>query len=236
MTRIDELIKNQEKIKTKVLKKYLRENRVKVDGKVINKPSYNIDAKLQNLTLDDKLILGTGHRYIMLNKPAKFLSANKDLEFQTVFDILGSEINPDNLYIVGRLDYWSRGLMLITDNGKLGRNILNPQNHVEKVYEVKTKEELDDSLIERFAEGLIINEATKLYGAKLDILTKHSARVTIRQGKNKQIRKMFLACGILVTDLKRLKMGPLTLDENLDEGDYRSLTDLEILSLVDYFN
>ena len=113
--------------------------------------------------------------------------------------------------------------------------MIKPEAHVEKVYQVEVKEPLEPDDVRKFRAGLVIDGDVSLAPAKLAILSDHTAIVTISEGKNRQIRKMFLSVGKLVTKLVRTQIGPIQLDERLKAGDYRALTKSEIQSLAPYF-
>ncbi|MDN6119156.1 MAG: pseudouridine synthase, partial [Lactococcus sp.] len=218
------------------VKKIIKQNRVLVDGIPINLINHQVDSNINEVKLDGQLVQFPAHRYLMLNKAIRTLSANQDASLPVVFDALSSDINREGLYIIGRLDFLSEGLILITDNGKLGRKLLEPEAHVEKAYEVVTKEPLSETAVAEFASGLVIDGTIRLAPAKLVVTSEHTANITIGEGKNRQIRKMFLSIGVLVTKLVRTEIGPIKLDEQLASGDYRALTKSEIKALSRYFN
>ncbi|WEV60470.1 pseudouridine synthase [Streptococcaceae bacterium ESL0729] len=219
----------------KAARQAIKKNLVLVDGQAAYKISQNVDSRVQKITYEGRQINFSPHRYYMLNKPVQTICANKDDKYPTVFDLLG-DIDQKDLYSVGRLDFWTSGLLLITDNGRLGRRMLNPQSHVDKLYQVTTKEALDLSDVAAFKAGLTIDGHVKLKEAFLDLKSGHEALVQVSEGKNRQVRKMFLSRGKLVLKLRRVKFGPLDLDENLGAGDFRELTQEEIVSLIPYFD
>jgi 16S rRNA pseudouridine516 synthase len=231
--RIDTLIITYSIYKPNQIKALLRNKRLLVNGRPAKKISENVDPRVQVIELDGDRIVADGHRYAMLNKPVEVVSANRDADHQTVMDLVE---NPEGLVIVGRLDYWSSGLMLLTDNTKLGRTMTAPESHVSKTYVVTTKEPIESEDVAHFASGLVIDGDVVLKPAELEILNDHQARVTIHEGKNRQIRKMFLAVGKLVVGLKREAIGDLVLDPQLAPGQSRELTVDEIARLVPYFN
>ena len=233
--RIEDVLIQYGAVKKSDIKKLLRDQRVAVNDQVTTARNEQVDSNIHNLTLDGRKINFPPHRYFMINKTARTLSANKDADLPVVFDILPNDIDKTNLYIIGRLDFLSEGLLLITDNGKLGRNLIKPEAHVEKVYQVEVKEPLEPDDVRKFRAGLVIDGDVSLAPAKLAILSDHTAIVTISEGKNRQIRKMFLSVGKLVTKLVRTQIGPIQLDERLKAGDYRALTKSEIQSLAPYF-
>ena len=234
--RIDDVLISYTTMKKSEVKKIIKQNRVLVDGIPINLINHQVDSNINEVKLDGKPVQFPAHRYLMLNKAIRTLSANQDASLPVVFDALSPDINREGLYIIGRLDFLSEGLILITDNGKLGRKLLAPDAHVEKVYEVVTKEPLSETAIAKFTSGLVIDGTVKLAPAKLVLTSEHTASITISEGKNRQIRKMFLSIGVLVTKLVRRQIGPIKLDERLASGDYRSLTKPEIKALSRYFN
>ena len=234
--RIDDVLVSYTTTKKSEVKKIIKQNRVLVDGIPINLINHQVDSNLNEVKLDGQLVSFPAHRYLMLNKAIRTLSANQDVNLPVVFDALSSDINREGLYIIGRLDFLSEGLILITDNGKLGRKLLEPEAHVEKAYEVVTKELLSETAVAEFASGLVIDGTIRLAPAKLVVTSEHTANIKISEGKNRQIRKMFLSIGVLVTKLVRTEIGPIKLDEQLASGDYRALTKSEIKALSRYFN
>lgn len=234
--RIDDVLIKYGDAPRSEVKKILKMGRVTVDSKVITQLNNQVDSNVNEVKLDGRVLAFPAHRYFMINKPIKTLSANQDAQLPVVMDVLAKEIDRHGLYIIGRLDFLSQGLVLVTDNGKLGRNLLKPDAHVEKVYEVVTKEVLSEDAIEKFASGLVIDGDVVLAPAKLVLTSSHTARVTISEGKNRQIRKMFLSIGVLVLQLVRKQIGPIHLDPALNPGEYRSLYTSEIKLLARYFN
>ncbi|OFI47900.1 hypothetical protein BG262_07875 [Floricoccus penangensis] len=233
--RIDELIMKNFLLNKKETKKAIKEGLVTVDGKIPAKISQNVDSSVQDVIFRGEKVIFYPHKYYMLHKPVQTISANTDKKHETVFDLL-ENVDKSELYLVGRLDFWTSGLLLITDNGKLGRNMLNPESHVEKIYQVTTKEPLVASDVDKFAQGLSIDGDVLLKPAQLEITGAHHANVKISEGRNRQVRKMFLSTGKLVTELKRIKFGPLDLGEDLAPGQYRELTIKEVESLIPHFN
>ncbi|WEV44974.1 pseudouridine synthase [Streptococcaceae bacterium ESL0687] len=233
--RIDELLIKTQEINKKEARQAIKKGLVLIDGHTAYKISQNVDSRVQEVTYNGCLIDFWPHSYYMLNKPVQTVCANKDDKHPTVFDLLGDTSQKD-LYSVGRLDFWTTGLLLLTDNGPLGRRMLNPENHVDKIYQVKTKEALSPDDVIAFKEGVTIDGDVRLKEAYLDLKSTHEAQVQISEGKNRQVRKMFLARGKLVLELKRIKFGPLNLDPDLAVGYFRELTEEEIRRLIPYFD
>ena len=201
-------------------------------------PSSNIDTGLQELLFQDRIIQGYEHTYLMLHKPAGVVTANKDKKLPTVMDLLPPDIQSDKLYAVGRLDRDTTGLLLVTDNGPLGFQLLHPQYHVDKTYQVEVNGLLTPAHIQTFQKGIVFLDGTVCKPARLEILSAspaHSqASITISEGKFHQVKKMFLSIGVKVTSLKRTHFGPWSLDDSLQEGDYRPLNSEELASIRDF--
>ena len=235
--RLDNLLA-QEKISRKAMKQALLKEEILVDGRPARSLAQNIDTGLQKLLFQDQIIRGYEHTYLMLHKPAGVVTANKDKKLPTVMNLLSPDIQSDKLYAVGRLDRDTTGLLLLTDNGPLGFQLLHPQYHVDKTYQVKVNGPLSSDHIQQFKDGIVFLDGTLCKPAKLEILdsspTESHASITISEGKFHQIKKMFLSVGVKVTSLKRTHFGSWSLDENLQEGDYRPLNSEELASIRDF--
>ena len=233
--RLDQLLAANH-ISRKKMKQSLLQKQILVDGKPAYKLSQNVDTGLQQITFQGKH--GPAHRYYMLNKPSGAVTANRDAEKLTVLDLLDKEIEKENLYSIGRLDRDTEGLLLITDNGPLGFQLLHPQYHVEKTYYVEVNGPLTSQDKIAFQEGIRFLDGTICQPAQLSILSSSSslsrATVKISEGKFHQIKKMFLAVGVKVTYLKRIQFGDFTLDPDLAKGDYRALNQEELEIIKEY--
>ena len=232
--RLDNLLA-QEKVSRKAMKQALLKRDILVDSCPAHSLAQNIDTGLQELLFQDRIIRGYEHTYLMLHKPAGVVTANKDKELPTVMDLLPTDIQSDKLYAVGRLDRDTTGLLLVTDNGPLGFQLLHPQYHVDKTYQVEVNGLLTPDHIQAFQKGIVFLDGTVCKPARLEILSaspSHSqASITISEGKFHQVKKMFLSVGVKVTSLKRVQFGDFTLDTELTEGHYRPLNpeELEII-------
>lgn len=219
----------------KEVKQLIREKRIKVEGEALVSIGQNLDPNIQEIFFDNQQLTAEIHRYIMLNKPLKMLSANRDDKYPVVMDLLAKCLDTTNLYMIGRLDFLTSGLLLITDNGPLGISMLHPKFHVKKSYLVTTREKLELEDIAGFRRGVRIDLNILTQPAQLELLDAHLAKVTISEGKYRQIRKMFLSVGKQVIKLERIQFGPLTLDPALNAGEFRLLNQLECAQLKPYF-
>ena len=174
----------------------------------------------------------------MMNKPRGYITANSDASKETVIDLIQKEDYSGELYSIGRLDRDTTGLLLITDNGPLGFQLLHPQYHVDKTYYVQVNGLLNNQAIEAFQQGVRFLDGKVCKPAQLTIHSTtpvlSTASITISGGKFHQVKKMFLAIGVKVTYLKRTHFGDFQLDPSLAEGDYRSLNQDELKLIKNY--
>lgn len=224
------------------VKKYIRQGRITVDGEIVKKPELKVDETKQTVFFDGKE-LGYAHfEYYMLNKPAGVVSATEDTRDRTVLDLIEDKKRKD-LFPVGRLDKDTVGLLLVTNDGALAHRLLSPKKHVDKCYFARIDGKVTEETAKAFAKGVNIGteeEEEWTMPGELEIVSVHAGeedsctseiRLTIREGKYHQVKRMFQAVGMTVTYLKRETFGTLVLDENLKEGDCRPLTDEELKSL-----
>ena len=235
--RLDRLLA-QEMISRKAMKQALLKKEILVDDCPANSLAQNVDTGLQKLVFQGRQIQGYEHTYLMLHKPNGSVTASKDKDLPTVMDLLPPDIQSDQLYAIGRLDRDTTGLLLLTDNGPLGFQLLHPQYHVDKSYQVVVNGLLTSDHIQKFKDGIVFLDGTTCKPAQLEILssspTESRASITISEGKFHQVKKMFLSVGVKVTALKRVQFGPWNLDDNLQEGDYRPLNSEELASIRDF--
>ncbi|UYJ40151.1 MAG: rRNA pseudouridine synthase [Lachnospiraceae bacterium] len=236
MIRLDKFLSEMSGWTRSEVKKIVRTGSVTVDGNEVKKPETKIDEKLSIVRVDGRQIKYNKYEYYMLNKPKGFVSATTDREHKTVVDIISSSEKKD-LFPVGRLDIDTEGLLLITNDGELAHRLLSPKNHVEKTYYVEVSGILDDVDVDAVEEGLDIGEEKKTIPAKMEILKTDiqnnisSCYLTIHEGKFHQVKRMMKKLGKTVTYLKRVSMGSLILDSKLKKGNYRKLTEQEIIEL-----
>lgn len=229
--RLDRLLA-QEKVSRKAMKQALLKKEILVDDCPASSLAQNVDTGLQKLVFQGRQIQGYEHNYLMLHKPNGVVTASKDKKLPTVMDLLPPGIQSDQLYAIGRLDRDTTGLLLLTDNGPLGFQLLHPQYHVDKSYQVVVNGPLTSDHIQKFKDGIVFLDGTTCKPAQLEILssspTESYASITISEGKFHQIKKMFLSVGVKVTSLKRVQFGDFTLDPELSEGQFRSLNPEEL--------
>lgn len=197
-----------------------------------------VDLKRESLLVDGKLLKIPDHLFIILNKPVYVVCSRVSDSHKTVFDFLPDSVKMhpfyEHLHVAGRLDSDSRGLVLLTTNGKFSAALSKPETHVEKIYEVSLRDsvtpEMQAVYKRKFEEGFEIppekkGEAFLSKPAKI-FFEDSKIIVKISEGKFHQVRRMFSALGNLVTDLKRLSIGEIVLPENLPEGECAPLFDV----------
>ncbi|HAS38705.1 MAG TPA: 16S rRNA pseudouridine(516) synthase, partial [Ruminococcaceae bacterium] len=148
-----------------------------------------------------------------------------------VIDLVPDEFKRRNLFPAGRLDITTTGFVLITDDGDYAHRILSPKNHIEKTYEARLAEAVTDEQLKTVAEGIVLKDGTKCLPAKLRVIEGGDnplVEIKICEGKYHQIKRMFAAAGNGAIGLKRTKMGGVSLDENLPEGECRVLSPDEV--------
>ena len=211
----------------------IKNGKVTVNGKLITEMGVSVDETKDKIKVNGKLISKSNTKvYIMLNKPEGYVSTAKDqFDRPTVLDLI--EHNKERIVPVGRLDYNSRGLLLLSNDGDFIYKMTHPKHQISKTYEVKVKGIPTDDQMARLRSGVII-DGKKTERAQVKIkkmLDKNSIiEVVIHEGRNRQVRKMCDKVGLTVVTLTRTKIGPLTLGM-LKEGESRSLRPEEIKRL-----
>lgn len=215
------------------VKKLVRAGRVTINGAVAEKPEQKVDPETDTICLDGEALLYAAYEYYLFHKPAGCVSATEDKIHKTVMDYLTDTLR-DDLFPVGRLDIDTEGLLLITNDGALAHELLSPAHHVKKIYYARVAGRVTEEDARLFQEGVDIGEEKLTKPAELVILTsgeESEIELTITEGKFHQVKRMFQAVGKEVVYLKRLSMGPLTLPETLLPGEYRALTQEELMLL-----
>ena len=205
---------------------------VKVNGRFVYDPATNVDPEVDQVYVSgQKIRIPDEKIYIMLNKPVGCVSTCADDKGRrTVLDyVKGID---QRIYPIGRLDFTTEGLLLLTNNGPLAHRLLAPRNHVDKTYFVRVDGELDGADAAAFAAGMMLEDGLACLPAGLEVLEQpDTALVTLHEGKYHQIKRMLAARGKPVVYLKRLTMGPLMLDPALERGEWRPLSAEEVAAL-----
>lgn len=231
MERLDKLLAGTGKWSRREVKALVRQGLVRVDGRLAASAEDKLDPAAAIVTVAGETISLCRFTYVMLHKPAGVLTATEDRKQPTVLDLLPPELRRIGLAPVGRLDKDTEGLLLLTNDGELAHRLLSPKYHVEKRYFARVDGELSAADAEAFARGMTLGDGLECLPAGLEVLPDRVCIVTLREGKFHQVKRMLAARGAPVLYLKRLSMGPLTLDDSLAAGAYRLLRAEEISAL-----
>lgn len=231
MERLDKLLAGTGKWSRREVKALVRQGLVRVDGRLAASAEDKLDPAAAIITVAGETISLCRFTYVMLHKPAGVLTATEDRKQPTVLDLLPPELRRIGLAPVGRLDKDTESLLLLTNDGELAHRLLSPRYHVDKRYLARVDGELSAADTEAFARGMTLGDGLECLPAGLEVLPDRVCIVTLREGKFHQVKRMLAARGAPVLYLKRLSMGPLTLDDSLAAGAYRLLRAEEISAL-----
>ncbi len=233
--RLDKLLAGTGALSRSDAKKAVRAGRVCVEGVPVLDPSAHCDPA-RTVTLDGTPVFWQEHLYLMMNKPAGYLSVTEDKRAPTVLDLLPPELRRRNLSPAGRLDKDSEGLLLLTSDGDFCHRVISPRSGVVKEYYIEVLHPFPPGAEELFRRGAVLEDGTVCLPAGLEASDDRlSARVFLSEGKYHQVKRMALAAGTRVCYLKRLSIGGVTLDPALEPGAWRELTVRERLCLSEQF-
>lgn len=230
LVRLDKFLCDMELGTRSEVKIFLKKGFVTVDGVTQKTPDFKIDPDTHEIAFQGKVLTYQEFYYYMLHKPAGVITATEDKVQKTVMSLLGEDARKD-MFPVGRLDKDTEGLLLITNDGELSHALLSPRKHVPKIYLVEVPEKLDLGQIEALEQGVDIGDDKKTLRAMVEILDDTHIHLTICEGRYHQVKRMLQAVGSEVLYLKRVTFGALVLDETLEKGSYRALTEEEITAL-----
>lgn len=230
--RLDKLLSGTGRWSRREAKQFVKAGRVTVNGAVAADASEKYEASSE-IRVDGEPFSCERYSYLMMNKPAGYLSVTEDFRQRTVLELLPDHLRRIGLFPAGRLDKDSEGLLLLTNDGELAHKLLSPRHHVDKTYLVRVEGELSAADAEAFEGGMLLGDGLQCLPAGLRLTERpDTALVTLREGKYHQIKRMMSARGKPVRGLKRLTMGTLTLDPTLAPGEYRELTAEERQALL----
>ena len=232
--RLDKIIASTGRWSRREVKLLVRQGRVLVDGRPVSSAEEKADPDTTEIRVDGELLNYRQYTWVMLNKPAGYLSATSDGKGATVLDLLPPELQKQGLFPVGRLDKDTEGLLLLTNEGGLAHDLLAPKKHVDKEYYTRVAGRLTQEDCVAFEKGLILDDGLVCQSAGLEILSageESEAHVILREGKFHQVKRMLAYLGKPVLYLERIRMGNLPLDSDLKRGSYRFLTDEEVEKL-----
>ena len=242
--RLDKLLAHEGFGSRKDIRKLLRNCKVLVNGSRTYDPATQVDAENDTISVDGEEINLHKNLYLMMNKPQHYVCSTKEGDHETVFDLLDDSLRTpylqDKLHLVGRLDMDTEGLLLFTTDGELTHRLISPKSHISKTYlcglEHTETAEHQTAITAKFESGIEVGPEDNEQGftaqpAQITWLNDTTAHLTIYEGKYHQVKRMFAAVGNKIVYLKRISMGQLQLDESLELGEYKELTesDLQLL-------
>lgn len=209
---------------------YITSGLVKVNGKKVTELGVKVDPKKDKIFYLNSQVRVDLKKYLILNKPKDYITTRNDPKYRkTVYDLLPKEY--ESLHAVGRLDRQSTGLLLLTNDGELTNALIHPKSKIAKIYRVTIDKPLNVKAHEELETGLLL-EGKITMPAKCFVLDNEGVilEIHLKEGRNRQIRKMFEQLGYEVTRLKRIEIGPIKLGK-LNLGAYRELTSIEVSKL-----
>ena len=224
--RLDRFLTRRGTHPCKEVAQLLVDGRVQVDGAVAASGLQRI-SRFNRVTLDGEILQEHEAVYLMLHKPAGYLSATTDPLYPVVLDLIDHPLRAE-LHLAGRLDRASTGLLLLTNDGRWAKRVTEPAEAIPKIYRVTTRDEIGPGTAAIFAAGIYFAyEDLTTRPAVLEIVAEREALLTITEGRYHQVKRRFHAVGNQVLSLHRESVGPLVLDDLL-LGESRRLTDAEV--------
>ena len=212
------------------VKPLLKAGQITVNGVAVRDGSQKIDPATAVVCLGGQVLTGRRRVVAMLNKPAGYVTATEDARDKTVMELLPPELLQQDVKPVGRLDKATEGLLLFTNDGDLLHRLISPKKEVPKLYYARHVGQASEEDVAAFREGLVLKDGTRCLPATLEPLGPGESRITVREGKYHQVRRMMASRGMEVAYLERRQEGPLTLG-SLRRGQVRELTESEIALL-----
>lgn len=228
--RLDKVLSNLKYGSRKDVKNMIKNGAVLVNGKAIFDADYKIDINCDKITLNGKEIYLKEHVYLAFYKPKGFLSSHKDEIHPSLFKLIKEPYNRYDLKIAGRLDHDAEGLMILTNDGSFIHEIVSPNRHVQKTYEILIDKVFKLSDKNKLLEGVEITlpDSSIHFTKALDLIfDENIVKMTIDEGKFHQVKKMMKSVGYEVLNLKRIQIGNLKL--NLKEGAYQEIDKADVL-------
>ena len=238
MERLDKILGNLGYGSRKEIKESARKGIIEVNGVIVKDSGMKVDPENDKIFINGEQVFYRKYIYLMMNKPDGVISATFDNRDETVIDLLEIEHQVFDPFPIGRLDKDTVGLLLLTNDGELNHRLISPKWKVDKVYYAKIDAEVTEKDIKKFKNGITLDDGYTCKEAKLEIIKageeESEIMLTIQEGKFHQVKRMFEAVNKNVTYLKRVEFGTLKLDESLEEGEYRELTEEELNTLKSF--
>lgn len=232
--RLDKIISDAGVASRRETAQLIKNGFVTVNGQMASSGADKYNPDHSEIIVSGRKLVFRKKHYLMMNKPAGYVSATEDRNEKTVNDLLEGVYSRLNLFPAGRLDKDAEGLLILTDDGDYAHRIITPSKKVFKTYYIETDGALCIDDAEAFKKGILLKDGLLCLPAQLDIVTSgemSTAYVKIREGKYHQVKRMLASLGKPVTYLRRVAVGGLPLDDRLAPGQYRELTEEETESV-----
>ncbi len=207
-----------------------RRGEITVNGRIVRSAAVSIREDEDRVCFRGEAVAYRKNVFVMLNKPEGYVSATEDKNAPVVTELL-DERDAKRVFPCGRLDKYTLGLMLFTDDGELSHRLLSPARHVAKKYYYRIAAPLTADDAERLRTGVYIEGGHLCSAHELELTGEREGYITLTEGRYHQIKQMLYAVGNEITYLERVTFGPLTLDASLERGEWRYLTDDEVAAL-----
>lgn len=227
--RLDKFLSETKTLSRTESAKAVKQGAIAVNGVIAKKTNLAVDPEKDRVTVNGRIIEYNKYRYIMLNKPQGYVSATDDKSAPYVTQLLSEELQKFELFPVGRLDKYTVGLMILTDDGQLAHRVLSPKHHAEKVYYFRCEKPLER--IEELEAGVHIEGGYLTKPCKVKRISDNEGEITLTEGKYHQIKQMLYAVGNKITYLERISFADIPLDPSLERGEWRLLSEDEIEKL-----
>jgi 23S rRNA pseudouridine2605 synthase len=209
---------------------FIAEGRVSVNGHVITKPGTKVTPE-DDILFDGRPVRDEKRKvYVALHKPAGFLCSDEDPDGRPLAKSLLDVVIKERIYHVGRLDYMTSGLIFYTNDGDFARALTHPSKKVEKEYVVTAKSEIPKELMSRFLEGITV-EGVRYRASQAVLDGPRTARIVLTEGKNKELRRVFLSSSVSIKKVHRVRIGPVSI-KGINSGHFRHLRESEIKALM----
>lgn len=226
---LERLLQSQGFGTRKACRSLVRDGRVRVGGSICDDPDAEFEAEGLAFQVDGESWRFRSHVYVMLHKPEGYECSRSPRHHPSVLGLLPTPLQRRNVQPVGRLDADTTGLLLLSDDGQFIHRLTSPRHEVGKVYEVTAKHPVDDAQIDRLLTGVQLHdEAAPIAAADCARLSERVIRLTLREGKYHQVKRMLAAAGNRVERLSRVAIGGLTLPDDLAAGNWRWLSDADL--------
>ncbi|WP_166242471.1 pseudouridine synthase [Paenibacillus turpanensis] len=238
--RLDKILSHMGHGTRSELKKLVKSGAVTVNGIKAKDSGIQVHPVNDRIEVYGEPVIYREFIYLMMNKPQGVVSATEDNRDRTVIDLLPKHLRNFEPFPVGRLDKDTEGFLLLTNDGQLAHQLLSPKKHVPKTYFAEVEGKVDEQDVSAFRKGVTLEDGYETMPAELRVLSAteqgmegwlSKIELTIMEGKFHQVKRMFLAVGKRVRYLKRLSMGPLSLDKELKLGQFRELAEEELNQL-----